>query len=420
MQKIIKKSNIENILAFFLITLPLSFFLGSLFVNIYLILISVLYLLNQQTKKQIFEIHKKNFLIFLFFFMIFIITVFTQNNFNNILKSFALIKFFYLYLALEYFILHNRYKMYKKIIYSSVIIYIVFFLDLLIQIYLKKNILGYEPSMCLNINNFDTCQRYSGFFGDELIAGAFISTVLFGFFLIIKNIFEFKYMNIVPLFLLFFTLLTGERSASLIIFMLNIIFYYFLFMQYSTKKKIVFTLLVSLAGILFYNFILPDPVRSRYFAEVSGYINLKDENLVLNNKLDNILKSPWGRHYHSSYLIFLEKPIFGHGLKSFRNECRKYEINIKGSCSTHPHNFHLEILNDGGIFLYVIFILMIIKFLMYNDFFNQPKVNNLIYIIMLLIFIFLPRPTGALFSTTFGTMFWFLTAVFVNIGRKID
>ncbi len=420
MQKILKKYNIENILAFFLITLPISFFFGSLFVNFYLILISILFISNQKNKNTLVRIHKKHFLIFIFFFSIIILTTIQQNNFNNIIKSFVLLKFFYLYLALEYFILHNKFKIYKKTIFVSVIIYIIFFLDLFVQIILKKNILGYAPTMCMNIGNINTCQRYSGIFGDELIAGAFISTILFGSFLVLNNIFKFKYMNIIPLIFLFFTLTTGERSASLIIFLLTIIFYYFLLMHYSNRKKIFFTFVICLAVLLFYNFILSESVRSRYFKEVSEYINIDKNSNFKASEFDNILKTPWGLHYKTSYLIFLEKPIFGHGLKSFRMECRKYEVNKEKSCTTHPHNFHAEILNDGGIFLYIIFIFMVIKFLIDNNFFNKFKSCNLMYIIMLLVFIFFPRPTGSLFSTTFGTMFWFLTAILANIGKKSE
>jgi O-antigen ligase len=130
------------------------------------------------------------------------------------------------------------------------------------------------------------------------------------------------------------------------------------------------------------------------------------------------LHSPWGRHYYVSYLIFLDKPLFGHGLKSFREECKKYQQIVDKSCTTHPHNFHLEILNDGGIILYIIFIIAITNYMRVKN--KLKKLNNeyLMYALMLVIFIFLPRPTGSLFSTTFGTMFWFLTAILLNNGLK--
>ena len=58
--------------------------------------------------------------------------------------------------------------------------------------------------------------------------------------------------------------------------------------------------------------------------------------------------------------------IFGNGMKSFREDCKKIVIDQKrGVCSNHPHNYYLEILTDLGIvgFVFVIAIaLMIIAF----------------------------------------------------------
>jgi len=51
-----------------------------------------------------------------------------------------------------------------------------------------------------------------------------------------------------------------------------------------------------------------------------------------------------------AYNMFLDKPLFGHGPKMFRVLCEdeRYSINKK-SCSTHPHNFYIQLLAETGI-----------------------------------------------------------------------
>lgn len=52
----------------------------------------------------------------------------------------------------------------------------------------------------------------------------------------------------------------------------------------------------------------------------------------------------------TAFNIFLEKPFLGHGPKSFRLLCKnkKYQVGIH-PCSTHPHNFYIQLLAETGI-----------------------------------------------------------------------
>ena len=51
--------------------------------------------------------------------------------------------------------------------------------------------------------------------------------------------------------------------------------------------------------------------------------------------------------------MFEENKIFGHGIKSFRYKCNldKYNSGPK-SCSTHPHNYYLQILSASGFLVF--------------------------------------------------------------------
>ena len=59
----------------------------------------------------------------------------------------------------------------------------------------------------------------------------------------------------------------------------------------------------------------------------------------------------------TAFNIFLDKPILGHGPKSFRLICKekKYQVGVK-PCDSHPHNFYIQLLAETGIigFLFLI------------------------------------------------------------------
>ena len=53
--------------------------------------------------------------------------------------------------------------------------------------------------------------------------------------------------------------------------------------------------------------------------------------------------------YITSIDLFLDKPLLGGGIKSYRNNCVKKVHLPNRVCENHPHNFILEILNDTGL-----------------------------------------------------------------------
>ena len=78
----------------------------------------------------------------------------------------------------------------------------------------------------------------------------------------------------------------------------------------------------------------------------------------------------------TSYNMFKEQPIFGHGPKMFRVLCKekKYQEGIK-PCDTHPHNFYFQLLAETGIVGFL-FLFSALCYVIYA-FFKQLK--NIIY-----------------------------------------
>ena len=138
---------------------------------------------------------------------------------------------------------------------------------------------------------------------------------------------------------------------------------------------------------------------------------------------DSFFDSQWGAHYLTSLSIFKNYPIFGSGLKTFRFECQKNEYsNINSDaasarCSTHPHNFYLEILSDTGfmgIFFFVFLIFFILKKIIQN--FVLKKTILYPCIISLFFLFFWPiKTTGSIFSSWNG--YFYILALLVILTQ---
>ena len=73
--------------------------------------------------------------------------------------------------------------------------------------------------------------------------------------------------------------------------------------------------------------------------------------------------------------MFKDKPLLGHGVKSFRFICKKepYKIdifdnyNFRLNCGNHPHNTYLQLISETGIigfgFVFLFFLYILISLL---------------------------------------------------------
>ena len=424
MLSLLKNNNLINDILFFLaFVFPLSFFLGSLVVNLIIFFIGIFFLLNLFIKKENI-INKDNLILCIFFLSIFITEIFTYYNLEYLIKSFFYMRFLILFLAIEYIIINSDQEKIKKIINIISILFLIFLLDLLMQYFSGKNMLGFVASYCDAEGN--NCQRFSGLFDDELIAGGFISTVLISLFFVRLSFYKNFVYHLFPIILLFFVYITGERSSFIFLFTFILFFYAFIF-----KNKKQFLLVISIASLIL-SFLLfffnNDSVKKRYSKEIFSYFYSPASQSY---SFKNFFNTSWGKHYHTSYLMFKDKPLLGNGLKSFRHKCSNYdyldqnEIKLYGDvrwprCSTHSHNLHLELLSEKGILVYFLFLLF---FLFKTQYFLNKKIlfenrlNFLIFVYVLLL-IFLPRPTGSILSTTFGSFFWYSIAICLSLLRR--
>ena len=281
-------------------------------------------------------------------------------------------------------------------------------------------------------SNLINCTRFSGMFGSELIAGAYLSQIgLLLFFLAIgENLKKSLYKKIIIYAVIFFLfliiILTGERNA-LLIFLICIsvlCFFYkkiFIFLTSMTIFTIIF-LLIAQNSIL---------IKTRYLDFFNISTSVEESSITT-----KIMNTPWAYHYEAAFELFLEKPIIGHGYKSFRTKCSETKIDKKlveqkrkyrgyRGCSSHPHNYMLEMLSENGMigFLFFVTILIIIlnKILKIRKY---PKSQNQFLAIsigsLLLALMFPFKPSGSFLSTFNASMFFYLLGFFIYYTKQLN
>jgi O-antigen ligase len=414
-----------NNLAFFLILfLPLGYLAGNAVLNILLILISLLFLISISFYKNL-DFYQNKFLLILslFFLYIFINFFFFNYTFNNFLSSIGILRFFFVAIAIPVFVNINIKKInYLRIFYLIVTLFVI--LDVIFQYIFGYDIFGYSV-MKINYIQPDTINniRISGPFGKELIAGTFLSTI--GNLSIILNytyLNKFKFLNISFFFyaltLNFITIiLTGDRSPLLIIL------YSLIFLIILSKKNRYFFIKCLIISVFIFSifFIFSSKTQYRYYNNIGSILSYDN----LNNKSNFVTRfkdTPWGSHYLVSLELIKEKPLFGHGSKSFRDKCVNYDnIDSKSvliRCTTHPHNSTLEILVENGLFgliLFFIFVyIVIIEFLKNYKYYNLEKA----FILSLVLAVIFPlKPTGSFFSSWYGSIMWILFGFYFLINK---
>ena len=107
--------------------------------------------------------------------------------------------------------------------------------------------------------------------------------------------------------------------------------------------------------------------KNQYF--IKEYVKGKDKEKLQEKYSFAPIGSGHVPIYLTAYDILSDNLFFGGGLKSFRLNC-KTKLHLPNRvCSSHPHNYYLELLNDTGLIGTIILLLglfYIIKNNLYN------------------------------------------------------
>ena len=412
---------------------PISLIAGSLIVNLNLIffcLISIIYFFLNKIK---FKINFVNFFLLLFFLALILSSYRNLNEIGteNFIKSIFLLKFYLLYLLLENFIKNTDFE-FKYFFYVCFFSIIFLSLDLSLQYFNGKNILGFAPHD----------GRIAGVFGSEAVAGAFLQKIfifsLIGSLFVLnpQNSFHSKIISGILALIIFGSFVASNRISFAILFTLFILLV-FLFKLF--RKNLIYSLII-IVPVFYYFFQNDIDINKKYssfFIKANNtLINLikspqkvyeieSGENLSnsKNNTVHASLKSNHAKIYLTTIESFKERKYFGNGYKSFRTRCSVFATRNKNYlCSTHPHNYHLEVLHDTGILGFSLITLftfaLLIKFFTSYTAKEINYVNKVILgllIINFLVEIFPLKSSGSLLTTWNGTLTW-LTIALVNYG----
>ena len=406
-------------LKFLFYLIPISLIIGNAALNITAVLIVINLIFISFLDKSFLIKYKNIFFLFLFFFTLLLVnSFFSSDNIKSVISSLGIVRYFFLMIALLYCIEHDNFFLKK---FSKFLFFLLLFVafDTYVQYFFGKDIFGIE-------NSSSHGQRLNGPFGEEYIVGSYLSKLFFfSLMYFFINDKKFIFIFIYLIFILVVIFLTKERMASLMI-----LFTSFIFLMYTSKisfKHRISSLLIFLiifSSLIYFNKSIKDHLILRSLQQI-GLVQNYDEK---NNEKRFFKDSQWGAHFITAQQIFLDNPILGSGVKTFRSECGKDKYSVIDSasknirCNTHPHNLYLEFLSETGLILFLPFLLfnLFIFFKLTQKIFRCVDCNLTLITLCSFIMLFFPlQTTGSFFSSWNGFFYWFIYALVAYELRSV-
>jgi O-antigen ligase len=419
---------IKNILPYYLLfLLPFLIIPGIALVEFSAALIIIFFFF----KNNKINYYKNFVFLFLIFFSIYVaVNAFFQIHDNLKYSSFFFFRFSLLSLSIFFILssnvsISNNIK--KKILFFFVILNILIFIDSYVQFLFGNNILGYKI----------IGSTVSSFFGSELILGSFLIKILplFLFLLFYTNFDLKKYSLMILIFLsLYFSVIyiSGGRTPFflMILFIFFSLFFIIDLRSVLLKSLLILTIFISLSFVIQIGKSNPaDRIFVKTFSEITNNYFNKNNNDILISKIElnkeiKIFSNHHHGHYVLAYHLFKQNPIWGIGPKGFRHYCRSVDYNPPiGICSTHPHNFLIQIILEIGL-IGLIFYLVGLIFIFFNlckVYFNKSFTNkNCFFAISIgLIVNFFPFvPNGNFFNNWISIMNFYYIGLYMYSYKK--
>lgn len=413
--------NRSNTLKLLFYIFPIMMLCSSGYITVYITVLTFFTLYYFLYNKIKIEISILDYLILIFFLSSITSTLINFKEIGTFmfLKSFLDIRFA-IFFFITRLIFENQIINIKRFSLITLLCTAFLSLNIFSQHLIGYDIFGHQP--------FDG--RYNGLFESEAIAGSYIQK-----FYLISILFIFlskKNEKVKPLFILIIIVFLGlgilmslDRMPFIIYLFITAILT-LIFKGSRITFAFGLVLLLLILKILANNYSV---ITTRYSHLISKFEILETKNFFSNNQFYNnksnynfdIKKDDINNYlglYRTSYEIFLKKPIFGSGIKSFGVQCNKLNINDKELlCLTHPHNIYLEIIiNQGivGLLIFLTFISLLIKKYFF-DFYLKKNIKehmfNIFFLTILIAELIPIRSYGSIFQTVNGSLFWFLLAL---------
>lgn len=410
------KINLSFIFYLLLILTLFGSILGVAIVNTTSIIIFLVSLIIIFLDKKILLFYQDKYLFFIYFFLLTLI-ISSIYSYDIIVSLEEIIPFlFYLpYIVFFLYLINLNINLFFRIFYITLLLtYLVLFLYLIYQI-----ILIGEPILYYN---------YLSLFQNKVL-GNFV--IKFFPLLIGLTLYYFYFSNDKKFILIFITILfislfmivaSGQRTSFYKFFIICLSFIFLI----NNKKIIIFLFSLIISTIISFNFLSNNSIYERFYLQTLNQFK-SDKQLVIFSPQHNA-------HFETSLKMFSDKPLFGIGPSIFKYQCvnQKYityfkqsysngKYNIFNGCSTHPHNYYLELMSENGIFAFLLFVFFY-SFLFYK-FFNKKKHFDLIHktsIISLVVIYFPFAPSLSFFNSWSNAFNFIILSIFIYFNLSVN
>ena len=283
--------------------------------------------------------------------------------------------------------------------------------------------------------------RLTGPFGDELIPGSYVSKFgLVGYVYLLTNKKLNKKITIHSLYLgiiLVVCFISGERMAFAT-FGLGL-FTLLIFLK-KNRITIISSIVIGLVSIFLINKFHPfyndyNVIESSQYHQglkIEKFFKCKENSKEICTKIidiqpsfleviKNFDSSAYGEIYLLSLKMFKDNLLTGVGISNFNYMCENTdnykEMMVNYNCTSHPHNTYIQWLAEGGLIVFVIFVLYL--FYICNFIFSNSgdKKFKIISLVILLIMFWPIMSTGSLIKNWYGISVFFIIGVSLGISK---
>ena len=368
-----------TIFSLVLLLIPIALISGPAIPDICLSLIALYFLLKSIFFK--YWSYYSNPMLFgflLFSFYGIIRSIFSEIPIDSLMHEGSVFYFRYIFFSMGVWYLLDQNKYLSTcFLFIVIVCLIVVGLDGMYQYIKGINIMGFEKF---------SSNRLTGLFRDEPIIGRYIAYFsILAVALIYQNFQSSKFLAFYTIFILIFSLvitfLSGERVP--LFYLIFFIIMIFIYLPINRKLKIL--------GLFI-------PILLIFaFTQINPNAKLRIIDMTIQQVSETKFSFlPYGpqheAHYFSAIKMFNDKPFFGVGTNTFYKMCKKkkYEYNSL-SCSSHPHNFYIQLLAELGIFgfLFILSFFGYISFHLIKNFITKNKYSSydlILFISILFIF----------------------------------
>ena len=430
----------KNIVSYLYLLVPLLLITGPAIPDIVITLgglFGIFYILYQKEYENFIWLNLFRISI-IFWLSLISISFFSYNKIYSFQDSLIFIRFL-LIPFFCFFVFFKDKKLFERLLLILFVIVVFVSIDTLYQFInytskdgFKEDLLGFKSNWY---------GRLTGPFGDELIPGSYLSKFsLFGFVFLISLkklennvVIQSLYLSLIILI----CYLTGERMAFATFSLSLLLLFIFLdgYRKSIVLSIIIGALLIFLTTYLhpFYNdFNVIESTQYHQGQKIEKFFQCENDTEKICSKIINIQpnffeviknfrSSAYGEIYLLSFKMFLDNPITGIGINNFKYLCNYNELYknmmVNYECASHPHNIYIQWLAEGGLIVFISFILylfFLLKFIINN---TGDKKYKIISIVIILVMFWPIMSTGSLIKNWFGVTTFFIIGLCMCLSK---